>query len=96
MRTLMLLTLFCLPVSAQDAELDPITKRWIDRMTESLELSPEQVESITGIYKEVEGKVDGVLTEEQKRGYQELREGGGTRDRGNREGRGNRQCHHHN
>ncbi len=90
MKTLALFTLLCLPLCAQDAELDPVTKGWIDGMTRELELSPEQVESITKIFKEMNNKVGSVLTEEQKRGYEQLRQGGqGRRDRGGRGGGGN-------
>lgn len=88
MKTLALLTLFCLPVCAQDADLDPVTKRWIDGMTEQLELSPEQVKSITAIFQDMNTKVGSVLSEEQKRGYEQLRQGGGSQDRGGRRGGG--------
>ena len=88
MKTVAMFAFLCLPVCAQDVELDPITKGWIDQLTRSLELSPEQTKSITDIYKGVEGKVGDLLTEDQKRGYKDLRQGEGTRSERGRGGWG--------
>ena len=68
MKTVAMFAFLCLPVCAQDVDLDPITKGWIDQLTRRLELSSEQTKSITDIYKEVEGKVGEVLTEDQEQG----------------------------
>lgn len=91
MKTVAMFAFLCLPLCAQDAELDPITKGWIEQLTRRLELSSEQTKSITDIYKEVEGKVGDVLTEDQKKGYKDLRarEGGRTQSEGRRGGGGN-------
>ena len=88
MKSVVMFILCSLPVCAQDVELDPITKGWIDQLTRTLELSPEQTKAITDLYKDIEGKVGEVLTEDQKKGYKDLRQGGGTRTEGRRRGWG--------